>query len=61
MTFGFGVLRLSSEQFWMMTPREIFAALEGVYGRAREHIGRDALQTLMSHFPDIGKDIGNGG
>lgn len=29
MAFGLGHLRLSSSDFWSMTPRELFAALDG--------------------------------
>ena len=52
MAFGLGVLRLSPEQFWAMTPRELKAARDGVYGPAALPISRGALVTLMSHFPD---------
>ena len=32
--FGLGVLRLSPEHFWRMTPRELALAIEAVCGRA---------------------------
>lgn len=52
MAFGFGVLRLSSRDFWAMTPRELERAAEGVYGRAAGAPSRDALAALMRAFPD---------
>ena len=32
MGFGLGVLRLSSEAFWALSPRELHAAARGLYG-----------------------------
>ena len=56
MRLGFGVLRLSSKEFWGLTPRELAAAFEGVSGRARGGApGRDALAGLMAAFPDEGQ------
>lgn len=53
MRLGFGVLRLSSREFWGLTPRELAAAFEGVSGRARGGApGRDVLAGLMAAFPD---------
>jgi uncharacterized phage protein (TIGR02216 family) len=53
MRLGFGVLRLSSREFWGLTPRELAAAFEGVSGRAsRQAPGRDVLAGLMAAFPD---------
>lgn len=53
MRLGFGVLRLSSREFWGLTPRELSAAFEGVSGRARGGApGREALAGLMAAFPD---------
>jgi uncharacterized phage protein (TIGR02216 family) len=53
MRLGFGVLRLSSREFWGLTPRELAAAFEGVSGRARAVApGRDVLAGLMAAFPD---------
>jgi uncharacterized phage protein (TIGR02216 family) len=54
MAFGLGVLRLSSRDFWSMTPRELFCAVEGVYGRGRGAPSRAALDELMRDFPDAG-------
>lgn len=53
MRLGFGVLRLSSREFWGLTPRELAAAFEGVSGHSRGGApGRDALAGLMTAFPD---------
>ncbi|MDY8109115.1 phage tail assembly chaperone [Fulvimarina sp. 2208YS6-2-32] len=56
MRFGFGILKLSPEAFWAMTPREIaavfpaFSAFDGGSG-----IGvpsRGCVAALMRRFPD---------
>jgi uncharacterized phage protein (TIGR02216 family) len=52
MAFGLGVLKLSPDQFWRMTPRELALALEGVHGRAPEPLTRGAFAALMERFPD---------
>jgi uncharacterized phage protein (TIGR02216 family) len=53
MRLGFGMLRLSSREFWGLTPRELAAAFEGVSGRARGGApGRDVLAGMMAAFPD---------
>jgi len=52
MAFGFGVLRLSSEAFWRMTPRELAAALDGILGRFGTPLDRAALDGLMARYPD---------
>lgn len=51
MRLGFGVLRLSSETFWRMTPRELKLAADGVFGRGGATT-RTALDVLMRDFPD---------
>lgn len=56
MAFGLGVLRLSSRDFWSMTPRELFRAVEGVYGRAPGAPSRVTLDELMRDFPDAGQN-----
>lgn len=55
MAFGLGVLRLSSRDFWLMTPRELFRAVEGVYGVAPGAPSRAVLDELMRRFPDCGE------
>ncbi|MGB5084840.1 MAG: rcc01693 family protein [Methylocystis silviterrae] len=52
MAFGLGVLRLTSHDFWSMTPRELFCAAEGVYGIAPSAPSRAALEVMMRQFPD---------
>ena len=52
MAFGFGVLRLSSEAFWLMTPRELAAAWRAVAGEQVRPPGRDQLEAMMERFPD---------
>ena len=52
MRLGFGVLKLSSKEFWGLTPRELAAAFEGVAGRRTRAPDRDALDKLMEKFPD---------
>lgn len=53
MRFGLGVLRLSPKQFWRMTPRELHAAAEGLFGpRHGAAPPRDRLDALMRAFPD---------
>jgi uncharacterized phage protein (TIGR02216 family) len=52
MAVGFGQLRLGPDSFWRMTPRELGAAIEGLYGRRAGALGGDALQALMQRFPD---------
>jgi uncharacterized phage protein (TIGR02216 family) len=51
MGFGIGVLRLSPDAFWRMTPRELSAAIEAVSG-ARAPLDRAALSDLMRRYPD---------
>lgn len=50
MAFGFSVLRLSSRDFWAMTPRELAAAAGGLVPAAAP--GRGDLDRLMDLFPD---------
>lgn len=57
MAAGLGVLRLAPEQFWAMTPRELQAALEGVFGSAAGTgaPSRGELEHLMENHPDSGE------
>lgn len=50
--FGLGVLRLSSDAFWRMTPRELALAIEAVTGRTSAPLARTTLVDLMTRFPD---------
>ena len=52
MQFGFGVLHLSSEAFWKMTPRELAHAIAAVRGSAPAPIARGDFDALMMQFPD---------
>lgn len=52
MAFGLGQLRLSPRDFWAMTPRELAAATEGVFGARVEPLARGGLEALMARFPD---------
>lgn len=58
MRFGFGVLRLSSEAFWRLTPRELAAAFAAVAGDAAPPLPRAALTAMMAAFPDAGGGAG---
>jgi uncharacterized phage protein (TIGR02216 family) len=49
--FGLGVLRLSPDAFWKMTPRELALAIETVTGRGAP-LAREELTALMTRFPD---------
>jgi uncharacterized phage protein (TIGR02216 family) len=53
MGFGLGVLRLSPEEFWRMTPRELSAAIRAVTGE-RSPLTRATFDELLKRFPDDG-------
>jgi uncharacterized phage protein (TIGR02216 family) len=55
MQFGFGVLRLSPDAFWRMTPRELAHAIAAVRGGVVPPLDRDGLNALMRRFPDRGE------
>jgi uncharacterized phage protein (TIGR02216 family) len=50
--FGLGILRLSPEAFWRMTPRELAYAVEAVTGSPQQPIDRPTFADLMTRFPD---------
>lgn len=52
--FGLGVLRLSPDAFWRMTPRELAYAIEAVRGRGVP-LDRGVLTDLMKRYPDVGQ------
>lgn len=54
MLAGLGVLRLSPQEFWSMTPRELAYALDGLRGitPASARPARGDLLALMRRFPD---------
>ena len=50
--FGLGVLRLSPDAFWRMTPRELAHVLRARKGALAPPIARASLIDLMTRFPD---------
>ncbi|ADH88044.1 Protein of unknown function DUF2376, phage [Ancylobacter novellus DSM 506] len=52
MAFGLGHLRLSSDDFWRLTPRELAAAIGAVAGPVPARLDRAGLAALMARFPD---------
>ncbi|MBZ9935002.1 phage tail assembly chaperone [Mesorhizobium sp. BR1-1-16] len=53
MAIGFGVLKLSSHDFWALTPRELAAAIEGLGGGAAQPLDRAAFDALARRYPDF--------
>ncbi len=51
MAFAFGVLKLTPETFWAMTPRE-FDAAASPFLHAGQTTERGTLAVLMQEFPD---------
>lgn len=49
---GLGLLRLPSDQFWRLTPRELAAALAVLAPPRPPALGRAGLHDLMARFPD---------
>jgi uncharacterized phage protein (TIGR02216 family) len=49
--FGLGVLKLSPDAFWRMTPRELAYAIEAVRGR-HAPLDRASFTQLMKRYPD---------
>lgn len=60
MAVGFGLLRLSSAEFWAMTPREIERAMSCLRGGAAAGPDRGAFAALMAAFPDKPTEAGHG-
>lgn len=52
MAFGLGVLRLPPQAFWALSPRELKAAHDGIYGRENAPLSRLDLENLMQAYPD---------
>ena len=52
MAFGLGRLRLSSADFWALTPRELTAAAEEHFGRTMAPLDRAAFNELIRRYPD---------
>lgn len=57
MRFGFGVLKLSPQAFWALTPRELATALEA-HNPQPDRPDTNALRTLMARFPDQEREDG---
>jgi uncharacterized phage protein (TIGR02216 family) len=49
--FALGVLRLSPQAFWAMTPRELALAIRAATG-ATAPLRRGDLSELMKRYPD---------
>ncbi len=61
MRVGLGLLRLSPEAFWAMTPLEFERAMGALTPRQGTPPRRDDLAALMRVFPDISsKETGIG-
>jgi uncharacterized phage protein (TIGR02216 family) len=52
MRLGLGVLRLSPDAFWRMTPRELSAAVGGLFPSRPGSLARTDFAKLMQRFPD---------
>lgn len=52
LAFGFGVLRLSSREFWRMTPRELASAIRGLLGEPEAPLDRAIFDELARRYPD---------
>jgi uncharacterized phage protein (TIGR02216 family) len=52
MGFGLGVLRLSPDSFWRMTPRELAAAMDAVFGSRAAPMDATSFAALCARFPD---------
>ncbi len=54
MRVGLGVLRLPPEAFWKMSPRELAAAMAGLYGRSgvARPIDPARFAELQKRYPD---------
>ncbi len=53
MAFGFGHLRLSSQQFWSLSMPELQAALKHANPNQHEAVDRSWLHQVMSEYPDV--------
>jgi len=58
--FGLGVLRLSPDAFWRMTPRELAFAIAAIRGPVTAPLDRGGLDDLMRQFPDRAKEMTDG-
>lgn len=53
MAVGFGILRLSSDAFWKLTPRELASVLSPRVSTAAGAPSTAEFGRLMRRFPDI--------
>jgi len=58
MNFGFGILRLSSRDFWAMTPRELKSAMDAFRTNETTPVSRDWLNATSKLHPDTKKQTG---
>ena len=58
MQIGFGLLQLSPQVFWSMTPKELAAAAQAVLGADVLPLARRAFDDLMQRYPDQGNHDG---
>jgi uncharacterized phage protein (TIGR02216 family) len=49
---GLGLLRLPSDDFWRLTPRELAAAFAVLAPPGPPALGRTGLDDLMARYPD---------
>lgn len=59
MATGFGLLRLSPEAFWAMTPREMERAMSVLDRGASGSPRKAQMEALMMMFPDR-PEVGHG-
>jgi uncharacterized phage protein (TIGR02216 family) len=52
MAFGFGYLKLSSKEFWSLTPKELYAAMRYLAPLPSTYPSKESLHHLMTLFPD---------
>lgn len=52
MRLALGRLGWTPQAFWLSTPRELAAALEGAFGRTGAAADRPMLDRLMAAYPD---------
>jgi uncharacterized phage protein (TIGR02216 family) len=52
MGFGLGTLRQSPDAFWRMTPRELAASMDSVFGVQATPFDRVSFAALQAQFPD---------
>jgi uncharacterized phage protein (TIGR02216 family) len=50
--FGLGILRLSPDAFWRMTPRELACAMQVLNGARSPALTRHELEQMMASYPD---------